>query len=471
MPLRRHLRARNLDHPVVFIIILAVPIDVWAGRGALRKQLCTIKKLSNWQRRLAKKAGDNQNITESVLALAQCYVKMGRVEEAMDLHKSLCDDIGKESMDPSAILDFAGSLQVNHEHSRALTILEEHLEAIERSWGKREQCLAYGIIAILYCDKFDITKSNVYFERQLPIAKETNDVESEALALHRLGHNYGCMGDYGNGMAYLEQALVIESERGDARIALIYSAMGDVLLDQEGREKEAILMYQKCVGLLGEENLTEAHKLVFLKLGEAYTKIGAWDDAIACLEKGLSIAKSLCLGNKTNFLGKQSLGRVYLEKFYSTDESLVGIPERNDELIRKALFWSEAAFEVQGYASIGVFLDLAQEYYFLGESEKAHAALTRHLDMTVKIGPSHCHTCFQICAKDAIMEKCSVCKVARYCSEAHSIEAWKKGRLCHKEMCPFLKRWRKMNLGKETTVLHDKLFNDIFKRIRAFKPK
>ena len=201
---------------------------------------------------LAKKAGDNDFLTKGVICISECYLEMDRVDEVMGLHKSRCEEIGKESA-PIAVLQFAEMLQANHETSRALAILEEHLEAIERSWGKREQCLAYGIIAILYCDKFDITKSNVYFERQLPIAKETNDVESEALALHRLGHNYGCMGDYGNGMAYLEQALVIESERGDARIALIYSAMGDVLLDQEGREKEAILMYQKCVSCLGKK--------------------------------------------------------------------------------------------------------------------------------------------------------------------------------------------------------------------------
>jgi len=32
---------------------------------------------------------------------------------------------------------------------------------------------------------------------------------------------------------------------------------------------------------------------VFLKLGQAYTTIRAWDDAIAYLEKGLSIADSI----------------------------------------------------------------------------------------------------------------------------------------------------------------------------------
>ena len=80
---------------------------------------------------LAKKAGNNEILTKGVLSLTKFYVEMGRVEEAMDLHKSLWDKIGKESMDPDTILDFADILEANHEYPRALEILEDYLEAIE----------------------------------------------------------------------------------------------------------------------------------------------------------------------------------------------------------------------------------------------------------------------------------------------------------------------------------------------------
>jgi len=334
------------------------------------------------------------------------------------------------------------------------------------------------MIARIYSDKNDFAKSNVYFERQMSIAKETKNVESEASALHGLGHNYGRMGDYGNAMAYLEQALLTGSEWGDNFIGMTYTAMGDVLVAQDGREKEGILMFQKCCGLFEEGNTSEACTRVFLKLGQAYRSIGAWDDAIASLEKCIQITESIedeSLGNEWNFVGKQSLGNTYLEKFYSSDESIVGIAERNDELICKALFWSEAA--LKNCSSVGQIdptcsLDLAQEYYSLGHSENAHCALKKHLDGTVKLGPSYCQACRQTCDKDAIMEKCSVCKVARYCSRAHSIQAWKKGRLCHKVMCPFLQRWRKIKPGKVTTIeLRDELCNDFFERLLASKPK
>jgi len=55
----------------------------------------------------------------------------------------------------------------------------------------------------------------------------------------------------------LEQALVIESERGDYRIGITYGTMGDVLVAQEGLEKEGILMYQNIVGLFEKANLSK----------------------------------------------------------------------------------------------------------------------------------------------------------------------------------------------------------------------
>ena len=68
------------------------------------------------------------------------------------------------------------------------------------------------MIARIYRKNNEFAKSNVYCERQLSIAKETNNVESEASALHVLGDNYGRMGDYGKAMAYLGQVLVTVSE-------------------------------------------------------------------------------------------------------------------------------------------------------------------------------------------------------------------------------------------------------------------
>ena len=77
---------------------------------------------------LAKKAGDNVMLTKGVFCLSECCVKTGRIAEAIDLYKSVCDEIGKGStcMDPDDILRFAETLEDHHETSQALTILEDH---------------------------------------------------------------------------------------------------------------------------------------------------------------------------------------------------------------------------------------------------------------------------------------------------------------------------------------------------------
>jgi len=76
------------------------------------------------------------------------------------------------------------------------------------------------MISRIYRNNNDFAQSNVYCERQLSVAKKTNNLESETSALHVLGYNYGRMGDYGKAMAYLGQALAIASELGGDRIGL-----------------------------------------------------------------------------------------------------------------------------------------------------------------------------------------------------------------------------------------------------------
>ena len=108
---------------------------------------------------MAKKAGNDHILSSSVCRLSECYVKMGRGEEAMDLHKSLCDKIGKERMDPDAIIEFAEIMFLDNSMiPHALTILEDHLETIASSWENHNQCRAYQMIAKVYRKNNDFAK-------------------------------------------------------------------------------------------------------------------------------------------------------------------------------------------------------------------------------------------------------------------------------------------------------------------------
>jgi len=66
-------------------------------------------------------------------------------------------------------------------------------------------------------------------------------------------------------------------------------------------------------------------QILVCKLGEAYTRIEAWDDAITALEKGISISASMEFEVRRNELQSEVhrvLGQIYTEQYYS-DESLM----------------------------------------------------------------------------------------------------------------------------------------------------
>ena len=71
------------------------------------------------------------------------------------------------------------------------------------------------MIGYNYLGMYDYNKSIVYYERQLPIAKEIKDLRLEAEALHGLADSHRRMGDCDKAMEYLDQELVALSELGD----------------------------------------------------------------------------------------------------------------------------------------------------------------------------------------------------------------------------------------------------------------
>ena len=54
-----------------------------------------------------------------------------------------------------------------------------------------------------------------------------------------------------------------------------------------------------------------------------------------------------------------------------------------------------------------------------------------------------------------------------YCSEAHLTRAWRRGRLSHKVMCPFLRRWRRAANAENSieTESFENICNDFFETV------
>jgi len=152
--------------------------------------------------------------------------------------------------------------------------------------------------------------------------------------------------------------------------------MGDVLLAQDGLEKEAIEMLQKARAIFETCDDPESLSRLLCKLGEAFTRIEAWDDAITALEKSISTAVSIeseLIRKQVQAECNQVLGQTYLEQYYSDESSLADVPsEAREEVIRKGLLFSERSIGIRREDDDpSIYLDLAQEHYFLGDTENA----------------------------------------------------------------------------------------------------
>jgi len=131
------------------------------------------------------------------------------------------------------------------------------------------------------------------------------------------------------------------------------------------------------------------------------------------------------------------------------------------ESLRSAAQWLGTASELakthrfveQGDA----LLHLSCAWFDLGKETEALAALKQFLQEEVYRARRQCGGCRQSRGEDAPMLTCGGCGVARFCSEKHQRLASRKGdrlrkAVRHKDVCPLLKKWRRVSQGKATAV-------------------
>jgi len=419
---------------------------------------------------MAKKGNDEPRQFEIVDELSTWYLDMDKVEEALHLHKRLCTDIGRELIDPCYMIRLLAFLHKHHLHWGAIKIIEEHLDIINESWDTSFQRTGYCTLM------HDFKKTSLYGEIFLSLTKEAQNPSLESGALLVLGMNCGSLGDYKNALKYLEQSLAIEISIGresDVFRVNIYLCMGGVLIAMGGFEKEAIEVHEKACALYSETtNKKEAMwSETFRKLAEAHREIWSWDDAISALNHSVTIAQSIedeqvsihCQG-----MAYKTLGQTYLEQ-YCADESLAD----SHEILCCAYNSSMTAVQLlkrDCHDDNVLLLDLAQEQYFLGGVENAQVFLEDYLDTIISSSPLLCEACDQKSGTGAIMQICGGCNVAHYCSRSHQKQSWKKGRICHKDICPLLNRWRRVKKGKDNSESCKPLFREFFESIYVAKP-
>jgi hypothetical protein len=137
----------------------------------------------------------------------------------------------------------------------------------------------------------------------------------------------------------------------------------------------------------------------------------------------------------------------------------------------EAAIFSQESMGYYGSYSNNAILNCAQVAYFTTETGEANKLLMMYFEaeMEKKRGIC-CRSCMRK-GKGAEIKICRNCRIVDYCSEAHQTLAWRKGRLSHKVMCPFSKRYRLVAKAKNSidTESYEDICKDIFETVCVLK--
>ena len=426
---------------------------------------------------------EKEILHECMRLLVTIYIQEGRHDEALATVKRLTIRIPQhELIDPDLILDFVHIFsQASLYDGGVIDILTMFLGTINRFWDKEKRALAYLAFGEGYTCSAEYEKAVSFYHKAFAI---TDDPERKVTVLCQMGYMYKCSCNYDAALATLNQAMeIISAESGEERnkskrwsehTALVHTNIGDVLSEQGKRDFEALENYECALDIMKERDPGDVDCLsgiCYQGLGLVHARLENWDEAI----KALKLAHSW-IGIDANADSRlrsgvcDRIGRVLLDQYCSDERLRHETQEREKILNEVASFTFES---MQMGPPNEAFLHYAQQKYFVGATEDATKLLMVYFEAEMeKKMEICCRSCKRKAGNGTEIKICRSCRVVDYCSEAHQTLAWRRGRLSHKVMCPFLKRYRLVAKSKnriDTTKPFEDICKDFFETVCVLK--
>jgi tetratricopeptide (TPR) repeat protein len=400
---------------------------------------------------------------DCVNILVSIYLKEGRHDEAFATVKRLTVSIPQhELIDPDLILSLAKDFYDASLNELVIDILIMFLGTINRSWDKEKRAKAYLAFGDRYTELAEYEKAASFLHKALAI---TDDPESKVIVLCQMGlmSKFSC--DHDDALAALDQALDIISAAAEpggernkstkswsSKTALVHAEIGVVLSEQGKRDLEGLESFERALVIIKEEDLGDASRNLVLttnyRIGVVHARLENWDEAIDYLKLAYS-----SLGTDANTLTShfkaavcERIGRVRLDQYFWDERLLLDTQQERENILMEAANFSKESMEYGSYMNDAI-LNCAQVVYLIADTAEAIEEATKLLvvyfeaEMEKKNG-IYCRSCKRKAGKGTDIKICRNCQVVDYCSEAHQTLAWRRGRLSHKVMCPFLKRYR-----------------------------
>ena len=421
--------------------------------------------------------------------LVQYNLREGRHDEAFAIVKRLASGINQhELIDPDFILFIAHEFFQATQFESVIVILSMFLGTINRSWDKDERSNAYLSFGEGYTNLAEYEKADSFFQKALAI---TEDPESKVAVLSQMGamSRFSC--NYDDALAALNQALeILSSEKIGERsksddswsklTASVHLRIGDVLSDWGKRDGEALESFERAIVIMKEHH-PEDHRYfasMYQGVGLVHARLGNWDEAIDYLNSahnkiGATNTKSKKIYSRFYAELCEQIGRVRLDQYFWDERLRHDTQEQNSVLTDASIFTTESM--VSGLFIKDSILTGAQLAYIFARKEEANKLLLMYFEVEyeMKRGIS-CRSCNRKAGNGTDIKICRNCQVVDYCSEAHQTLAWRRGRLSHKVMCPFLKRYRlvvkaKNRIDKGEPV--EDICKDFFETVCVWKDK
>ena len=435
------------------------------------------------------------------VAVLKCIIK-----KTQSHHEMISPDNLLESSLCVKIRDATFFLAGKGAYTDVYDILTAMLDTIDNVWDDRSKAEAYAALSIAFSDSSntDLQKreqADLFYKKAAVYPLQENDRRWQFFRAAGIFY----MLDFQNekAISMFEKALCFLNNE-DPSCLDVQILIGKVLLNKDASGVEAMERFNLALGALEDRGaeLLESQVLSFdshLGLGQSYTKMGMWSQAQQHLETAFEIAKeSLSYKLLTSFW----IERLLVNQ-YCTDEQLIHVSEeKRKELLHKALDYAGNtlstsmpgedsdyqlkdelvnADDLYGKSTSRIYLCHAQLYFLLGKLQGAKQLLKAYFEEMLKDAKQRCQGCLQlkneaVCIPANLLMFCQRCGVAHYCSKDHFKLDWNRGRIGHKNLCGFLKRWRlvtKMGMKRKAKYAvedsYEQIFSEFFDTI--FVPK
>jgi tetratricopeptide (TPR) repeat protein len=315
---------------------------------------------------------------------------------------------------------------------------------------KEKRFAAYLAFGEGYTNLFEYEKTATFLHKALAI---TDDPDCKVAALCQMGAmlRYAC--NYDDALAALNQALAEifvsknkSTKSWSEKTALVHTLIGEVLSDWGKRDLEAVESFEHALVIMKEAYPGDAGKLttIYHGIGVVHARLGNWDEAIDYLKLAYRIITTDTDRRiKSGFPAVvcEEIGRVCLDQYFWDERLLIDTQERQN-VLREAATFSRESMEYELIFKDAI-LNCAQVNYVIAGIEEANKLLMMYFEVEMeKKAGINCRSCNRKAGNGTDIKICRNCQVVDYCSEAHQTLAWRRGRLSHKVMCPFLKRYR-----------------------------